>query len=88
MRTDLKTCPFCEGEARLRPWIGQDGIWQDLAWVVRCENCGCQTWPCGDPNVAVTRWNRRPQDEDELPKGCFNCDYSRQGYQTLRCFGQ
>lgn len=25
---------------------------------------------------------------EELPRGCFNCEYSREGYQTMRCFGQ
>ena len=88
---ELKECPFCEGEARLRPWNPPGRSETDPFWVVTCEDCGAMTWPYSGKADAVKRWNRRrgtAEREAETPRGCFNCEYSREGHQTLRCFGQ
>lgn len=83
---ELKTCPFCGGEARLRPWVAPGRSEEDPFWIVTCEDCGAMTWPYSGKAAAVMRWNRRVGKADT--RGCFNCEYSREGHQTLRCFGQ
>lgn len=63
---ELKTCPFCGGEAKLRTSV-EDRT--PVAWVA-CDTCGARTkmQADGDYNgrnvfTAVERWNRRVENE-------------------------
>lgn len=89
MKTDLKSCPFCEGEARLRPWNPPGRSETDPFWVVTCEDCGAMTWPYSGKADAIKRWNlRRGTAEREEPRRrCISCRYSRSVFGKLFCMG-
>lgn len=50
--TELKTCPFCGGEAEL---LQEDNGW----WTCFCERCCVEILPCDKAETAITAWNRR-----------------------------
>ena len=54
--TDLKTCPFCGGEARFETYGG-------TACAVVCQTCGCgtPTMRLDDGMIAADLWNRRAE---------------------------
>ena len=56
MKTNLKPCPFCGGEAELRI-VGIGGY--DTAREIRCPRCGCGTDYYDDSQEATEAWNRR-----------------------------
>ena len=70
---ELKPCPFCGGEAKMKhgfPRHQQKGIRQS---VVQCKSCGCMTvtfsqlayerWSDVDEQAAEA-WNRRTGEQD------------------------
>ena len=56
---ELKSCPFCGGEAFIdSEWtIGQ--ICAYLVFFVICTQCGCRTGFFEKPSHAEAAWNRR-----------------------------
>lgn len=52
MTENLKRCPFCDSEARIRSEFGD--------YCVKCDNCGAVTVYYTTENKAVTAWNNRP----------------------------
>lgn len=67
-KIELKPCPFCKGEAKLKhglPRNQKQGVRQAL---VQCRKCGCRTplisqlpyeaWKDVD-DLAIALWNRR-----------------------------
>jgi len=87
MRSELKPCPFCGGEAVLRhaSFCGYDSQW------VECTNrkkCGSKVEPVTDvPEVAIQAWNTRKWKtcrlELEEPKedGVWWCSYCKSYHQ-------
>jgi Lar family restriction alleviation protein len=68
MNNELKPCPFCGGEARLRP----ERLGIEKEWRVECEcwnSCGAATSFLGKTE-AIAAWNRRtPANEAEGSEG-------------------
>jgi len=68
MKTELKPCPFCGGEARMVP--------PDSAlpsWYAGCRHC--DQGFCEDSEVgAIAAWNTRADDN----RRCENCKYWRE----------
>lgn len=62
---DIRSCPFCGSAAILKSSVNKRG---DDAWIVECEDCGCQTHSIISPEKAVEVWNRRM-----LPVHCRDC---------------
>jgi len=56
MSETLKPCPFCGGKAELYVYV----INGDKR--IRCSHCGCSTSGYGEPEYAVTAWNRRTDE--------------------------
>lgn len=56
MATELKTCPFCGGEAVLCKG-------NEISYV-QCTKCGCRTDTYYGIKHAVNTWNRRKEDEE------------------------
>lgn len=67
-QVELKSCPFCNGEAKLKhglPRNQKKGVRQTL---IQCKKCGCRTplfiqlpyqaWEEID-EIAVMTWNKR-----------------------------
>ena len=81
----LRECPCCGGEGHVK----SVSVPHSHGWV-GCPECGLYIQWNRDPDGAIAKWNRRAgtAEREELPRGCFNCEYSWEGYQTLRCFGQ
>ena len=52
---ELKTCPFCGGEAKhSNQWV------QNISYpVIKCMQCGAVTRFCKTADEAVAAWNRR-----------------------------
>lgn len=71
MSTDLKSCPFCGGEAHLSNWTDQAYVW--------CE-CGVKTevyLHSGCVDKAIEAWNRRAERTVKPKKGAYDlirCD--------------
>lgn len=61
--TELKPCPFCGGDAKLRDTTYGNNI---SAYVVRCGNVDCDVRPTTSyfrvRKDAIERWNRRATD--------------------------
>jgi Lar family restriction alleviation protein len=53
---ELKPCPFCGGEARIR----RPGT---KAWSVSCVECMAESIFALDKNLAIAAWNRRADGE-------------------------
>ena len=49
--SELKPCPFCEGNAECYVDAG--------CWYVRCTNCGVETRTCDSKDEALGAWNCR-----------------------------
>lgn len=60
---DLKSCPFCGGEAKLQDTTYGNNI---SAYVVRCKNIECNVRPTTNwfrlRKDAIEMWNRRAED--------------------------
>ncbi len=76
---ELKHCPFCGGEAKLKPF--KSGIFSKPIYYVVCRCCGCQTAVQLEEADAVEAWNR-----DALPSAdavevvrCKDCIYWNSG---------
>ena len=61
MVTELKTCPFCGGEAEI---LGIQCIW------VHCTSCLAETLSFDSEEEAIKAWNRRIEN-----KGGIDFDY-------------
>lgn len=59
MKTELKPCPFCGGEAKLM------GLERFKEYRVYCHDCGVRTDDFYPKHRAVEAWNRRCRNEDE-----------------------
>lgn len=53
---ELKPCPFCGGEAKIRDYSIQD-LGPEID--VFCTNCGGQTFVYETEGEAIEAWNRR-----------------------------
>ena len=68
---ELKPCPFCGGEAKLKKGFPSRQIAHCRQAVVQCKTCGCRTvtfkqlpmekWQNVDKQ-AIEAWNRREND--------------------------
>lgn len=58
---ELKPCPFCGGEARIRDFTMVD---LEPEIDVFCINCGAQTFVYETKDDAIEAWNRRVEDSD------------------------
>lgn len=56
---ELKPCPFCGGEAKIRDYSTPD---TDPEIDVFCTNCGGQTFVYETEGEAIEAWNRRAED--------------------------
>ena len=81
----LRECPCCGKPGEMKT------VYQRFrhGWI-GCPACGLYMQWKNDPAAAVARWNTRKggRTEKDLQRGCYNCDYSREGSPTMRCFGQ
>jgi Lar family restriction alleviation protein len=59
MATELKPCPFCGREAKIRDFSIPD---LDPEIDVFCTNCGGQTFVYETEAEAIEAWNRRAED--------------------------
>lgn len=68
---ELKLCPFCGGEAKLRH-VGKASKKHDLGVQVRCKHCECGTmviYPLPyfgyeqRKNIVIERWNKRAEED-------------------------
>ena len=62
---ELKPCPFCGGEGKVKPFTSRKLllIKQITVYEVTCISCDCRTPLCYTPEIAKDRWNRRMTDE-------------------------
>lgn len=72
MSSELKSCPFCGGEAWESRRLGEDLSSHNMVnWsMVRCRNCDATTGDLPvdcDPN-SVDLWNTRHIEEPKLPR--------------------
>lgn len=59
----LKSCPFCEGKARLMMNPARMGFYlQGGTYYVHCTVCGACSKPSKNKKTAIANWNRRPDD--------------------------
>ena len=63
MEPELKPCPFCRGEAKIKRVTGSINY-----RYVKCSSCGARTKEWFGVDVAVTNWNTRvyPKDVQEV----------------------
>ena len=59
--SELKPCPFCGGEAKIRDFSTPD---LDPEIDVFCTNCGGQTFVYETVGEAIEAWNRRVENEN------------------------
>ena len=62
--SELKPCPFCGGEARIKPFTSRKRLFitEITVYEVQCTGCDCRTPLCYTPEIAKSRWNRRVDD--------------------------
>lgn len=67
--TDLKACPFCEGEA----YVNEPDEHYDI--YTECKDCSCKVRTCGqrgyDKQYAIDNWNTRPIEDAAKPDSEF-----------------
>ena len=56
--SELKSCPFCGGEATLTNKLSKDEYGQRL-WNVCCFGCANRTSSYWDKEIAIEAWNTR-----------------------------
>lgn len=60
---ELKPCPFCGGEAKVKRYSNGYNFW----CLVKCDDCGVEQDSIRNgyygEKQAVEAWNRRPSDE-------------------------
>ena len=62
-KSELKPCPFCGGEARIKPFVSKRLFTKGMkVYEVQCTSCDCRTPLCYTSEVAEMRWNRRAED--------------------------
>jgi len=62
--TDLKTCPFCGGKARVfRNWY----LSNKEKWQVICKECRIETPFYVLKLHAIFHWNKRQTEKENLP---------------------
>lgn len=52
IQTIIETCPFCGGDAALQSAI-------NIAFWIKCEECGASTQAECSAAAAIQRWNHR-----------------------------
>ena len=62
--SELKSCPFCGGNAKLGAEPNDYGL-SPLLWYVECEKCGVLQYQFISDHDAIEAWNRRVGDADE-----------------------
>ena len=73
MKSELKPCPFCGGEADIDEIAGNPDTGEPYAWGVGCKKCNIG-WYEETKEKAIAMWNRRPSPStapltiDELRK--------------------
>jgi Lar family restriction alleviation protein len=58
---ELKSCPFCGGEAEYRPAGGLS----ETNGYVRCKNFCCEQHWYSPKKEAIEAWNRRAEDANQ-----------------------
>ena len=58
MTDELKPCPFCGNEARVRAQHWDDG---SHVWWVECAACEAEGMRCDDGQHAIDAWNTRAE---------------------------
>jgi hypothetical protein len=71
-RLNLKACPFCGGEARIKE-IDDRGTSNDGGRYIECQKCWCSTslvFPLGEPvdGILAEKWNARAPRKDARRK--------------------
>lgn len=61
MQNELKSCPFCGGEAVLGTWRDEYKCLNPS--VVHCSGCHVETKVYPRKKEAIEAWNRRANDE-------------------------
>ena len=56
---ELKPCPFCGGEAKLKQKWGKHEHRRDPITYAWCKSCKARSLPFIDEKDAVEAWNRR-----------------------------
>lgn len=72
--TELKSCPFCGGDAVLDfarksfRYVANNGTMKDVGYyyTVRCLECDCGIGIYENPTMATKAWNRRVNDDDRI----------------------
>ena len=69
MTNDLKPCPFCGGDAKIKKDYERDGHYNIPIYFIKCSSCGSNSAPYktewrlpGDVQTMeelINRWNRR-----------------------------
>ena len=62
MKTELKPCPFCGGEAEEKSQTASLFNTRNV-WYIRCKSCHSTGEPKWHPKQAIEAWNRRAEDE-------------------------
>ena len=86
--SELKSCPFCGGEARLYGNSKLIGTRLKHYQVAVCANddCGCRTSPCETVEDAIYKWNRRTPMANIVEKLEEELKLTREA-QTIECIG-
>lgn len=87
--SELKSCPFCGGEAR----VVKDGRWTDqsVIYAVVCGECHAMSRWCESEEEAIEAWNTRAErtcenqyDNPSLFR-CSECDDVREVWEPNFC---
>ena len=71
---EIKKCPFCGGEAHIdfssngTFYISNNGDYIDpmIAYIIKCDECGCGTCRHEDIDMAIEAWNKRVHENEVL----------------------
>lgn len=67
---ELKSCPFCDGDAEMRTVRGTQHY-------IRCTECGCRTGSSSNAEKAVETWNARADIDIDEAIGLIGGEYLR-----------
>ena len=65
--SELKKCPFCGGETKIKSryiGYGSIGLGAHDWFTVSCQECHAKSDECADAEQAITAWNRRAQESE------------------------